>query len=426
MKRIRMLFLLLTALLLLNIPVFAIPGGMLSPGLQILSNEFIMIKSGLISGVIRFDESDFKRTLGSDFDSIVITSVPLQSDGVLMLGDAPVCVNQTISANSLSSLRYVQNGSSPTGSFKFKSGGGYSIRCDLKYMDSVNYAPTVTSDKNTLPVWTQCNITTYGTLYGADPEGDSITFEIVKYPERGILQLVSASTGDYRYTPCDGIVGEDSFVYAVRDEWGNYSDEISVVVDVDKAATDLVFSDMNGHWAHNAALVMAAEQAMDIEYSDGQLYFNPDEKISREEFIVTVMKALGSKNMGPEKTVFYDNSEISSDASGYIACAYKLGIIKGSYENNRLVFKPKDVITRAEAAVILNTIVGAEDPDTVQTFADSSSIPAWAKSSLYALLNEGIYKGTGFGNISPNEKLNRAQTAQILLNIKKLYSWQIE
>ena len=215
--------------------------------------------------------------------------------------------------------------------------------------------------------------------------------------------------------------GDDSFTYIVRDEWGNYSAEATVRIEIDEAAADLVFADMDGHWAHNAALVMAAEGAMEVETKGINLYFNPEEEISREDFLVTVMKVLGAGEIEPCKTVFADDSDISESASGYIARAYKLGIIKGSNEGGLLFFKPQNSVTRAEAAVILNAIIGADEPDVVPAFADANAVPVWAKASLYALSDAGIFNGTGAGNLSPNDVLNRAQTAQILLTVKKIF-----
>jgi len=110
---------------------------------------------------------------------------------------------------------------------------------------------------------------------------------------------------------------------------------------------------------------------------------------------------------------------MAAESTGYISRAYNLGIIKGVQENGELYFKPSSTITRAEAAVILNAILGAEEPDTVPVFADHSSVPVWAQGSLYALSAAGIFTGTGQGNLSPNASLSRAQTAQILLTVKK-------
>ncbi len=418
----RLIVLALTTLIIISsaASVHAYSKNLLSPALSILSDSEVMVKSALVSTGIRFTKEDFFRSIGCEVSSITVTALPPVSAGTLMLGDAPVSVNQTISASSLDNLVFKGNNGCIETSFRFKSGAEYSIECVLKYTDSVNTAPVVAS-ADAVEVWTQCDIATYGTLRATDPEGDSLTFEIVKYPEKGLVSLTNKSNGDYIYTPCDGVTGEDSFTYTVRDEWGNYAGEYTVNIDIDRAVSELVFADMDGHWAHNAALVMASEDAMELRSTGGLLYFDPDEEITREDFLVTVMKVLGAGEIEPRNTVFADDDEISDAASGYINRAYSLGIIKGSIVGGKLCFNPKDSITRAEAAVILNAIIGAEEPDIVPVFADNDSVPAWAKSSLYALNEAGVLSGTGSGNISPNGVLNRAQTAQILLTVKKLY-----
>lgn len=405
----------------MSYPIIASSPSILSPALNVIAQNKNMIKSEVVSCSITFSGEDFERSIGGDIDYITITALPPESQGTLTYAGVPVSVNQTISYSGLSELKFVPSDVCTSTSFRFKAGQEYSFECQLKYNDSVNLAPTSFS-KSDISVWTQQDISTYGTLYGSDPEGDEIVFEIVEYPKNGILEIIDISNGDYRYTPYDGVTGDDSFVYTVRDDWGNYSDKRTITVDIDRAASELVFADMDDHWAHNAALVMVAENSMSVKTSGGEMFFCPDEEMTREDFLVTVMKALGSGEIEPCMTIFADHSEISAEATGYINRAYELGIIKGSEEDGLICFNPTDKITRAEAAVILNSIIGAETPQTVPVFSDSSAVPAWAKSSLYALTSAGIFRGTGSGNISPNEVLSRAQTAQILLKVKQIYS----
>lgn len=417
MKR---LLLFLTSALLLPTSVSAYSPAILSPALEHLTEECGMIKSSLAATEITFTQSDFENGLGVLPSSITVTALPPAADGTLYYGSAPVSVNQFITASGLNQLRFVPSKSCESSSFRFKAGGEYSTECVLKFTDTINMAPAAASDPHLLAVWSQQDIAQYGTLNGSDPEGDAIVFEITKRPERGILEILDPESGSYCYTPCDGMTGKDSFTYMVRDEWGNYSSPVTVTVDIDEPACDLVFADMEGHWAHNAALVMAAEQVMDAESVNGQLYFRPDEEMTREDFLVTVMKALGAGEIAPASTVFADHDGISASATGYVSRAYDLGIIKGSYENGQLCFLPTARITRAEAAVILNTILGAEEPEAVAVFADHSDVPAWAQSSLYALSDAGVFKGTGSGRIAPNDILSRGQTAQILLTVKNM------
>lgn len=417
MKRL-LLIVLIAAVL--TVPVSAYSSSMLTPALEHLTAECGMIKSSLASTEITFTQADFERALGYSPASVTITALPPSADGTLYYGSAPASVNQIVSASGLQQLRFVPSKSCISSAFRFRANGEYSIECALKFTDTVNLAPVAASDPDALAVWSQQDIAQYGTLDGSDPEGDAIVFEITERPERGIIELTSESSGDYRYTPCDGMTGSDSFTYAVRDEWGNYSEPVTVTVEIDEPACDLVFADMDGHWAHNAALVMAADNVMDAESVDGQLYFRPDEEMTREDFLVTVMKALGAGEIAPSDTVFADHDAISASATGYVNRAYDLGIISGSWENGELCFLPASKITRAEAAVILGAILGAEEPDAIAVFADHSDVPAWAQSSLYALSDAGIFKGTGSGRIAPNDILSRGQTAQILLTVKNL------
>ena len=398
----------------------AVSSAPVSPGLRHFSEDMCMIRSGIVSQPITFSEKDFALAVGCSSETITITALPPSSDGTLYYGNMPASVNQVLKTSSVSSLKFVPSSSCTESSFRFKADGDYSISCILKYTDHVNSSPVISSDK-AAEVWTQEDITTYGTLSASDPDGDLLYYEIVERPKYGIIELTDPTSGDYRYTPCYGMKGDDSFTYIVRDEWGNYSDRAVVDIEIDEAAADLVFADMDGHWAHNAAIVMAAEGAMEVETVGAELYFNPEEEISREDFLVTVMKVLGAGEIEPCATVFADDSAISASASGYVKRAYDLGIIKGSNENGLLCFKPKDSITRAEAAVILNAIIGENEPDVLPVFADAGSVPVWAKASIYALSNAGIFNGTGSGKFSPNDVLSRAQTAQILLTVKKIY-----
>ena len=413
----------LTAVLVMAavIPIFATTSTLLSPALKILAEDTKMIRSGLVTGEINFTAEDFEHAVGRDVNTITITALPPEADGVLMYNNAPIAVNQTISSAGLEYLSFVPKSDCETSSFRFRAGDYYSIECVLKYTESVNLAPTVTASDAALPVWTQKDIAVYGTLDATDSEGDALTFEIVEYPENGMIEILNKNSGDYRYTPYDGMVGGDSFSYAVFDEWGNYSETKTVSIDIDNAEAELVFADLDGHWAHNAAIVMVASDAMSVRSVNGEMYFDPDEKITREDFLVTVMKVLGAGEIAPASTIFADDDEISESASGYIARAHSLGIIKGSRESGLLCFNPKDNITRAEAAVILNAIIGAKESDVVPVFADASNVPAWAKSSIYALTSAGVFKGTGNSNFSANDTVSRAEVAQMLLTVKKIY-----
>ncbi|MBR2025206.1 MAG: S-layer homology domain-containing protein [Clostridia bacterium] len=169
----------------------------------------------------------------------------------------------------------------------------------------------------------------------------------------------------------------------------------------------------------NAALIMKEFDIMECyENSDGSFSFKPEEKITKEEFVYLLMTTMGAKNVPTlDKTRFADNDEISPQYRGYIEGALSLGIINGENKTDGLYFNPKKEITLAEAATIINNVIGAKT-NNKQTFKDDENIPSYAKEDIYALTEAGIINGEG-GEIKANNPLSRSQTAQILLSLLK-------
>lgn len=413
---------LLSGILAALLGLTPVSASILSPGLYLLSPEADMIKSGIVCSEISFSAADFADALGVAPSTITVTSLP--TSGKLYLGDHMVRLQQVITEKQLAALRYVPGDTRESVSFRFRAEGDYSHLCTLCFSDTANSAPVTVSNTASMTAsglsqWTQQNVSLYGTLSGTDPDGDAIRFELLDYPEKGICTITNAASGDFVYTPYDGALGADSFTYRVRDSYGQYSGAARVSVTIAEPVTTTVFADMDGHWAQNAVMVLSAAGIVRGVDVGGESYFHPDDISCREDFLVTVMRALGAGEIPPCTTDFADDTEISADASGYVQRALSLGIIHGSEVDGKVCFRPRDPVTRAEAAVICNAILGAETPEVIPTFADNSAIPTWAKPSLYALSDLGILRGTGDGNLSPDSPISRAQAAQMLYKIRQ-------
>ena len=423
MKKNRLLSLLCGILCAAALGLSPVSAAILSPGLYLLSPEVDMVKSGIVCSEISFSADDFTNALGKTPAAITVTALP--TSGKLTLGDHAVLAGQVITEKQLAALRYVPGQTRETTSFRFRADEDYSHVCTLCFTDTANSAPTAAAADSagyavsSVTPWTQQNVKFYGTLAGSDPDGDALRFELVTYPEKGLCEITNAATGDYIYTPYAGALGADTFTYRVRDSYGQYSEAARVSVTIAEPVTSEVFADMDGHWSQNAVMVLAADGIVRGVQVGGESYFHPDDLTNREDFLVTVMKALGAGEIAPCETDFADNAEISANASGYVQRALSLGIIHGSEIDGKLCFRPGDPVTRAEAAVICNAILGADTPEVIPTFADSQTIPAWAKPSLYALSHLGILRGTGDGNLSPDAHISRAQTAQMLYKIRQ-------
>lgn len=403
---------------LFSLATVAYASEKLSPAIDVIASESSMVKAGIVcEGELCFDPSDFDESIGANIRSIKITTLPSSDTGRLMLENLYVVTNQVIDRKDFSSLKFVPTTNGKECSFSFvPSSGSYEIECVIKVIDEVNYSPIATNGK-ALSTWTGKDISTFGVLDGYDPDGDSIKFEIVSYPKKGLIELTNASSGDYKYTPYENVTGIDSFSYRVRDEYGNYSAETTVSVKVKTLKTTLVFSDIEGHRAQNAVLVVG-DNLMECEKGeDGKYIFAPEKTVTKEEFLCLVMKAMGAKDV-PEipTTRFADDKEISPEYKGYFESAFALGIIKGERKADGIYVNPKKEITLAEGAVIINNIIGATKGASIDVFADDDEIPSWAKDDIISLLEVGIFEKEN-GKINANSPLTRSQTAQILMSL---------
>ncbi len=412
----RFLFFFVVCVFALSISVLGLES--ISPAIDIIASENAMIKCGSAScGEIDFDVNDFDKPTGTNVKSIKITAIPSDDSGKLMVGNLYVVKGQVIEREDFSSLRFIPRSSDSECTFKFSpNGASYELECVLKSISEVNYSPISTNGAS-VSVWTGADISRFGVLDGYDPDGDSIKFEIVSLPEKGLVEITNAETGDYKYTPYAGAKGKDTFTYRVRDEYGNYSAEATVNIKIEKLKTTLVFSDMSGSKALNAVSIVADEYMSVQKNEDGTYCFNPDKTITTEEFLALVMNVMGAKDIPTITTTrFADDESIGPKYKGYFESAFALGIISGERKADGIYVNPKSEITTASASLIINNIIGAKGENATTTFADGDEIPEWARASITSLCELGILNREN-GKINPNSPLTRAQTAQILMSL---------
>ena len=395
--------------------------GDLSSGLYVLASKSDMAKSASVGKKIVFSADDFERSLNlSKITSITVTSVPDITDGCLCLGEVVVNRGQTISRENLSLLNYRAGDERIKESFfTFKvNGGEYEMRCNLYFLDKENQAPTLElEDERIFSVSTHQYIEVFGKVSAYDPDGDDVRYEVVKYAKGGVLEFDS-KTGEYSYTPSGAYFGEDSFEYVAVDKYGNYSSSKTVNLNVEKLQTDVIYTDMQGHEDHHAALTMTEKGIMSGMTIGDSTFFMPDKSVSRVDFVVMLMHAIGEGDVeAVADTGFDDDEQIPNTMKGYVYKARKMGLISGAVDaDGNYLFEPNRDISRAEAALIVNNLVNGKMPTVKPTFADKDSIPTWAHDAIYVLNDLGILVGIN-GEFAPSVSITRAQTAQMLYNL---------
>ena len=400
----------------------------LTPALNIIADDFDMAKAGLIGHSPVFSRDDFCRALNlTSVDSITLTSLPDATVGRLLLGSTAVSVGQTISGANLDALIFSPaSDEKSVSAFSFTVGDrGYTMSCAVYMLDSINSSPSVSLAAGiTLDVDTHSNTAAFGKLSASDPEGDVLRFTVVSYPRHGVIIMTDPANGEYVYLPENGFAGKDSFSYVVRDKYGYYSGSATVSLTVSRASTEIVYSDMVGNSANNAALTLTENGIMSGAQKGDRNYFEPSGEVSRVDFTVMLMKSAGITDLPNVKAGFFDDSDISDSAMPYVAAAKQLGYIDGSKNDaGELCFLPDEALTRAEAALIVSRVIDSGkllgSNAVTPSFSDAKDIPVWAETSVANLNQLGILYDDN-GRIDATGKLSRADAAVMLAAVLKL------
>jgi hypothetical protein len=397
---------------------------LLSRGLIHIYKNKTMAKSGVFGNDIYFEKQDFQRVFNmsdAQLQSILITKAPAPSDGELRIGSSKISDGQKISAENIAYLTFVPASDSVSiATFEFSPNGGECpVSCELYFTEKENSAPSVSKTVSAYNnVMTYKGYTLEGRLTSSDAEGDEIKYVIVKYPEHGSVILTDASSGKYEYVHSKNYTGKDSFSYCAVDKYGNWSDCVNVTVNVRAMDSSAVkYEDLDGYANISPVIHVAENDVMSGMVVGSKNYFYPEKSVSRAEFVVMAMHALGIDGVSSvDKTEFEDDESISSYMKGYIQTAYENGYVTGNFKDGKLYFEPDAEITRSEAAAIICAMTDISSGALSVVYGDEHEVPAWAEDSVSRMVSAGIF-GLEDGYVYPERALNKLDCAQIFSKI---------
>lgn len=193
-------------------------------------------------------------------------------------------------------------------------------------------------------------------------------------------------------------------------------------IDVTIAPAD-PFSDMKGHWAKDyvddlyfAGVLTGSTGA------DGKQRYRPDDSMTREEFVVALMRFLGvdTADYSDVSLPFADTQKIDSWALDAVKAAYSLKYLGGSSAGGKLYANPLNTISRQEAMTILartQTLPESVSMSVLDAFTDAGKLESWAKESVAAMVQMKIIGGSN-GKLNPTGNVTRAEVAKMLYSLK--------
>ncbi|MBM7551686.1 S8 family peptidase [Thalassobacillus pellis] len=140
-------------------------------------------------------------------------------------------------------------------------------------------------------------------------------------------------------------------------------------------------------------------------YTDGT--FRPGNKITREEVVTMIGRALGL-NGERRETVFTD-VKVDYFGSGYIDSAYDENIVTGYPDQT---FRPKSAITRGEVAVIIDRAFDFPEKST-EPFTDVHA-DKYYYEAVHVLKAHNLITGYNDGKFRPEQEISRAEFSAIL------------
>lgn len=250
-----------------------------------------------------------------------------------------------------------------------------------------------------------------GQFLASDPEGDEMTFALVDEPRKGTVVIEG---GGFTYTPDEGVTGSDRFTYTAADSQGHVSLPAKVTVTIDKTRSGVTYADTEGSPAACAAQLLA-EKGIFTGGKIGDLYyFQPDQPVSRSEFLAMALETAGREVTGVTMTGFCDDGAIPTWAKAYAAAAAADGVIQGSHTAEGVAFRGDENITFNEAATILDRVLDLGDVDLDVWYADRGAAPSWAAQAVGNMEAVSVLSAGSFGSQTMEQAVSRADAAQML------------
>ena len=342
-----------------------------------------------------FSQADFSQEAG--LDGIMLTSVPDDSLGTLYLGSRALRSGDALTAEQLEELTF-----SPAGTLE----GDAVISCLALSPEGGTQEAELTlkigSGKNDPPVAEDSEFTTYKNIPGqvpltvSDPEGEPLTVTITQAPKRGAVAV--SEDGTVTYTPKENKVGKDTFSYTVTDPAGNTSNEATVRIVIEKPSDKQTYSDLEGDEALLAATWLREEGIYQGEIISGELLFQPDETVTRGEFIAMCVALTGrDEDAEALSTGFADEAETPTWLSPYVSTALRCGYLTGLPSEEGLTLQASSPITQAEAAKMVSALLSLPEENSQAVMALEDGIPTWAAGAASAVETANVFEVSDAG-----------------------------
>lgn len=172
------------------------------------------------------------------------------------------------------------------------------------------------------------------------------------------------------------------------------------------------YVDLTSHWARKP-IVEWSNQG--VVTGTGNSLFEPNRPITRSEWAALLNRTFQIRS--DASVSFSDVSEKDWYAKAVIDAVYS-GYMRGFEDGT---FRPKQELSREEAAVTINKLLKLEGTSEITKFKDHTSLHDWSEAEVNTVSTAGIIQGYEDGTFQPQKALSRAEAIVILDRAVKKY-----
>lgn len=329
----------------------AILAAMLCMNCLVLPAAAVEVSS---DAVYCFSPEDFSEE--TSITGICITDLP-QNAGALMLGSRILREGDILTAQQVSQMTFAPASRETDTSVEL----GYLPVFSDHVAEGAVMTLSIRGKENKEPVAedsameTYKNLSSTSQLKASDPEGEALSYTILRQPRRGTVEI--GPDGSFTYTPKKNKIGVDSFTYTATDPAGKVSREATVTITILKPTQAPQYTDTMGKECRFTAEWMKHTGIFVGESVADSPCFHPDWQVSRGQFVTMLVKAL---NIPTEEEVTYTGyaDEVPQWLQPYLAAAVRSGIT--SRLENQTTFGADVPISGMEAAAMLDAALDAD------------------------------------------------------------------
>lgn len=173
--------------------------------------------------------------------------------------------------------------------------------------------------------------------------------------------------------------------------------------------------DIEESYAKEAIEWAVKQRWMDVDTFDGQAYFFPKNKVTRDEMAKILVSYLELEEYADTPLGFADEAQIPSEDLKYIRAALSGGYIK-LFSDYR--YRASHAVTREEAADIFAPLCKTSaSTGKSGSFSDFSEVGIYFEESVKKLVDLEILIGYPDGTLRPKSEITREELAMLLYRL---------